>query len=118
MKFSVEKDVLADAVSWTARSLAQRPPSPVLAGILITSHEGLVRLEGFDYEISSHIEIPADISEQGSILVSGKLLAEITRSLPNSTVTIETDGTKISLNCGRSRFHLATMPVDEYPNPA
>ena len=115
MKFSVEKDVLADAVSWTARSLAQRPPSPVLAGILITTHEGLVRLEGFDYEISSHIEIPADISEQGSILVSGKLLAEITRSLPNSTVTLETEGSKISLTCGRSRFHLATMPVDEYP---
>ncbi|MGP9488363.1 DNA polymerase III subunit beta [Arthrobacter sp. MYb211] len=115
MKFSVEKDVLADAVSWTARSLAQRPPSPVLAGILITTHEGIVRLEGFDYEISSHIEIPADIAEQGEVLVSGKLLAEITRSLPNSTVTLETDGTKITVSCGRSRFHLATMPVDEYP---
>ncbi|GGJ52059.1 MULTISPECIES: DNA polymerase III subunit beta [Micrococcaceae] len=116
MKFSVEKDVLADAVSWTARSLAQRPPSPVLAGILITTHEGIVRLEGFDYEISSHIEIPADIGEQGKVLISGKLLAEITRSLPNSTVTLETDGTKITVSCGRSRFHLATMPVEEYPS--
>lgn len=116
MKFSVEKDVLADAVSWTARSLAQRPPSPVLAGILITTHEGIVRLEGFDYEISSHIEIPADIAEQGKVLISGKLLAEITRSLPNSTVTLETDGTKITVSCGRSRFHLATMPVEEYPS--
>lgn len=116
MKFSVEKDILADAVSWTARSLAQRPPSPVLAGILITTHEGIVRLEGFDYEISSHIEIPADIAEQGKVLISGKLLAEITRSLPNSTVTLETDGTKITVSCGRSRFHLATMPVEEYPS--
>jgi DNA polymerase-3 subunit beta len=116
VKFSVEKDVLADAVSWTARSLAQRPPSPVLAGILITTHEGIVRLEGFDYEISSHIEIPADIAEQGKVLISGKLLAEITRSLPNSTVTLETDGTKITVSCGRSRFHLATMPVEEYPS--
>ncbi len=116
MKFSVEKDVLADAVSWTARSLAQRPPSPVPAGILITTHEGIVRLEGFDYEISSHIEIPADIAEQGKVLISGKLLAEITRSLPNSTVTLETDGTKITVSCGRSRFHLATMPVEEYPS--
>lgn len=116
MKFSVEKDVLADAVSWTARSLAQRPPSPVLAGILITTHEGIVRLEGFDYEISSYIEIPADIAEQGKVLISGKLLAEITRSLPNSTVTLETDGTKITVSCGRSRFHLATMPVEEYPS--
>ncbi|GAB3621283.1 DNA polymerase III subunit beta [Glutamicibacter endophyticus] len=116
MKFSVEKDVLADAVSWTAKSLAQRPPSPVLAGILITTHNGVVQLEGFDYEISSHIEFAADIAEQGSILVSGKLLAEITRSLPNSTVTLETEGAKVFLSCGRSRFNLATMPVDEYPS--
>ncbi|MDR4534915.1 DNA polymerase III subunit beta [Glutamicibacter sp. PS] len=116
MKFSVEKDVLADAVSWTAKSLAQRPPSPVLAGILITTHNGVVQLEGFDYEISSHIEFPADIAEQGSILVSGKLLAEITRSLPNSAVTLETEGAKVFLSCGRSRFNLATMPVDEYPS--
>lgn len=115
MKFSVEKDVLAEAVSWTARSLSQRPPSPVLAGILLTTNQGMVRLEGFDYEISSHIQIPADISEEGSILVSGRLLADITRSLPQSTVTIETEGSKITVTCGRSRFHLATMPVDEYP---
>ena len=116
MKFSVDKDVLAEAVNWIAKSLAQRPPSPVLAGILISSHEGLIRFEGFDYEISSHMEVPADIAEQGSILVSGKLLAEITRSLPNSTVTIETDGSKILLSCGRSRFNLATMPVEDYPS--
>ena len=116
MKFSVEKDVLAEAVSWTARSLSQRPPSPVLAGILLTAQQGLVRLEGFDYEISSHIQIPAEIAEEGAILVSGRLLADITRSLPQSTVTIETEGSKITVSCGRSRFHLATMPVDEYPD--
>lgn len=115
MKFSVEKDVLAEAVSWTARSLSQRPPSPVLSGILITATSGTVSLAGFDYEISAHLEIAADVAEEGTILVSGKLLAEICRSLPQATATIETDGTKVTLTCGRSRFHLATMPVAEYP---
>lgn len=115
MKFSVEKDVLAEAVSWTARSLSQRPPSPVLSGILITATNGTVSLAGFDYEISAHLEIAADVAEEGTILVSGKLLAEICRSLPQSTATLETDGTKVTLTCGRSRFHLATMPVAEYP---
>jgi DNA polymerase-3 subunit beta len=115
VKFSVEKDVLAEAVSWTARSLSQRPPSPVLSGILITAANGTVSLAGFDYEISAHLEIAADVAEEGTILVSGKLLAEICRSLPQSTATLETDGTKVTLSCGRSRFHLATMPVTEYP---
>ncbi|MCO1337714.1 DNA polymerase III subunit beta [Kocuria polaris] len=116
MKFSVERDVLAEAVSWTARSLSQRPPSPVLAGILMTAEGGTVTLAGFDYEISARIEIPADIAEEGTILVSGKLLAEITRSLPQAQVTLETEGSKVLVACGRSRFNLATMPVTEYPD--
>ncbi len=115
MKFSVERDVLTEAVTWTARSLAQRPASPVLAGILITASSGIVTLEGFDYETSAHLEIEAQIEEEGTILVSGKLLAEICRSLPQQAVTVETDGTKVQVRCGRSRFHLATMPVSEYP---
>ncbi|GAA4361088.1 DNA polymerase III subunit beta [Paeniglutamicibacter cryotolerans] len=115
MKFRVEKDVLAEAVSWTARSLSQRPPSPVLSGILITAASGTVSLAGFDYEISAHLEIGADVVEEGTILVSGKLLAEICRSLPQSTATVETDGSKVTITCGRSRFHLATMPVADYP---
>lgn len=115
MKFSVERDVLTEAVTWTARSLAQRPASPVLAGILITAAEGLVTLEAFDYETSAHLEIAADVEDQGTILVSGKLLAEICRNLPQSSVTLQTDGSKVQVRCGRARFHLATMPVDEYP---
>jgi DNA polymerase III subunit beta len=115
VKFSVERDVLAEAVSWTARSLSQRPPSPVLSGILITAENSTVSLAGFDYEISAHLEIPADTAEAGTILVSGKLLAEICRSLPQASVTIETEGSKVTVTCGRSRFHLATMPVSEYP---
>lgn len=116
VKFSVERDVLADAVSWTARSLSQRPPSPVLSGILINAGDSVVSLAGFDYEISAHLEIAAEVTDQGTVLVSGKLLAEICRSLPQSTVTIETDGTKVTVTCGRSRFHLATMPVADYPD--
>ncbi|MGJ9403611.1 DNA polymerase III subunit beta [Arthrobacter sp. KK5.5] len=115
MKFSVERDVLAEAVSWTARSLSQRPPSPVLSGILITAENSVVSLAGFDYEISAHLEIPAETPQEGTILVSGKLLAEICRSLPQAKVTIETEGNKVTVTCGRSRFHLATMPVADYP---
>lgn len=116
MKFTVERDVLTEAVTWTARSLAQRPASPVLAGILITAADGVVTFEAFDYETSAHLEIPADVDEEGKILVSGKLLAEITRNLPQAKVSVETEGSKVQVRCGRARFHLATMPVEEYPS--
>ncbi|HZI97295.1 MAG TPA: DNA polymerase III subunit beta [Actinomycetales bacterium] len=116
MKFRVERDVLAEAVTWTARSLPSRPPVPVLAGLLIEADAaGTLVLSGFDYEVSARVEVPADVSEPGRVLVSGRLLADISRSLPNQTVEVVRDGTKVGVTCGASRFSLLTMPVEEYP---
>lgn len=116
VKLRVERDVLADAVTWTARSLPTRPPVPVLAGLLLEAGaDGTLVLSGFDYEVSARVEVPADVAEPGQALVSGRLLADISRSFPDKPVDLAQDGNRIVLTCGTSRFTLMTMPVDEYP---
>lgn len=116
MKFRVERDVLAEAVTWIARSLPTRPPVPVLAGVRIEAGtDGVLRLASFDYEVSARSEIAADVSEPGTVLVSGRLLAEISRALPAKPVDVHLEGTKVTVTCGASRFTLLTMPVEEYP---
>ena len=115
MKFRVERDVFADAVAWAARSLPVRPSAPVLAGLLIeASNEGLV-LSTFDYETSARADLTAQVSDDGSALVSGRLLADICRSLPNKPVDVVLEGPKVQLTCGSARFSLQTMPVEDYP---
>jgi len=115
VKFRIERDTLADAVAWTARSLPNRPSVPVLAGLLIESNNDGLTLSGFDYETSTRATLPAEVSAEGRALVSGRLLAEICKSLPNKPVDISLDGTKVAVVCGNARFSLQTMPVDEYP---
>ncbi|MGF1429176.1 DNA polymerase III subunit beta [Kitasatospora sp. LaBMicrA B282] len=115
MKFRVERDVLAEAVAWAARSLPARPPVPVLAGLLLTAQDGALALSGFDYEVSARVELEADVEEAGTVLVSGRLLNDIARNLPNRPVEISTDGQRVSVVCGSSRFTLPTLPVEEYP---
>jgi DNA polymerase III subunit beta len=116
MKFRVERDVLADAVTWTARTLPTRPPAPVLAGVRIEADaQGVINLASFDYETSARSVIPAEVAEPGTVLVSGRLLAEISRALPNKPVDVVLEGNKVVVTCGASRFTLLTMPVDEYP---
>ncbi|MET3961934.1 DNA polymerase-3 subunit beta [Marmoricola sp. OAE513] len=120
MKFRVERDVLADAVAWTARALPLRPSAPVLAGLLIEAGtvdgtDGL-QLSTFDYETSARATLNADVSIEGRALVSGRLLADICRSLPNKPVEMQIDGPKVSLTCGSARFSLQTMPVEDYPS--
>jgi DNA polymerase III subunit beta len=118
VKFTVERDVLADAVAWAARSLPVRPSVPVLAGLLIETapDDGGLVLSSFDYETSARATLPATLSEEGRALVSGRLLADICRSLPARPVEMSTEGSKVSLTCGKARFSLQTMPVEEYPS--
>jgi DNA polymerase-3 subunit beta len=118
VKFSVERDVLTDAVAWAARSLPVRPSAPVLAGLLIETNDdgdGLV-LSTFDYETSARATIPASVQDEGKALVSGRLLADICRSLPQKPVHMAVDGAKVVLTCGQAKFTLQTMPVEEYPS--
>jgi DNA polymerase-3 subunit beta len=119
VKFRVERDVLADAVAWTARALPIRPSAPVLAGLLIEAgnFEGAdgLQLSTFDYETSARATLNADVSDEGRALVSGRLLADICRSLPNKPVEMSIEGAKVTLTCGSARFSLQTMPVEDYP---
>lgn len=116
MKFRVEREVLAEAVTWVARGLPARPPVPVLAGILIEANdEGTVTLSAFDYEVSARLTVPAEVSESGTVLVLGRLLADISRNLPNKPVDVEVQGSKVQVVCGSSRFSLLQMPSDDYP---
>ena len=96
VKFRVDRDVLADAVAWAARSLPVRPSVPVLAGLLIeASDDGLV-LSTFDYETSARATLNADVSDEGRALVSGRLLADICRSLPAKPVEMTLDGARVT----------------------
>ncbi|HKS48787.1 MAG TPA: DNA polymerase III subunit beta [Amycolatopsis sp.] len=119
MKIRVERDGLADAVAWVARSLPSRPPVPVLGGVLLDAGSDgatdALTVSGFDYEVSATVGVPATIADGGRLLVSGRLLADITKSLPAQPVEIAVDGARASINCGNARFSLPTMPVEDYP---
>ncbi|WP_426247246.1 DNA polymerase III subunit beta [Nocardioides sp. LHG3406-4] len=115
MKFRVERDVFADAVAWAARSLPVRPSAPVLAGLLIEASDGGLVLSSFDYETSARATVKAEVSDEGTCLVSGRLLADICRSLPAKPIDVSLTGTKVELTCGAGRFSLQTMPVEDYP---
>ncbi|UPK75058.1 DNA polymerase III subunit beta [Nocardioidaceae bacterium SCSIO 66511] len=116
MKFRIDRDTLADAVAWTARTLPNRPSVPVLAGLLIQTDDDGLSLSGFDYETSARVRLPAEVADEGTALVSGRLLADICKSLPDKPVDLAMDGAKVGVTCGSTRFSLQTMPVEDYPS--
>ena len=102
----------------------------MLSGLLLEADADGLHLSCFDYEVSARTTVEADVAAPGSALVSGRLLAEIVRSLPRSGgegaggggqagpagVEVLSDGAKLTLSCRSSRFSLMTMPVEEYPS--
>jgi DNA polymerase III subunit beta len=114
MRFVVERDALAEAVAWVARSLPSRPVLPILSGLLLQAAAGGLTLSCFDYEVSAKIGVDAEVAEPGTVLVPGRLLAEITRSLPGLPVEVD-DADDVTLTCGAASFSLVTLPIGDYP---
>src|SRR5216684_4573066 len=99
MRIIVERDALAEAVAWVARSLPSRPVLPILSGLLLEASPGGLTLSCFDYEVSARIRVDAEVSDPGTALVPGRLLAEITRSLPPLPVEVDHGTDDVTLTC-------------------
>lgn len=112
--FRVTREDFADSVAWVARTLPSRPSVPILGGVLIEADSGLT-ISGFDYETSAQVSVPAEVTEPGSTLVSGRLLADIARALPDRPVEVTVTAQKMYIACGSAKFTLPTMPVEDYP---
>jgi DNA polymerase III subunit beta len=126
MRFTVQRDALAEAVTWVARALPTRPVVPVLAGLLLRAERedqnqlgsngpGWLTASCFDYEVSARMRVRADVAEPGVFLVPGRLLVEIVRSLPGRPVEFGDDPDGISVTCGEASFAVASLPSAEYP---
>jgi len=115
MRFRVGREALGEAVAWVARALPSRPVVPVLSGLLLQADDDALTLSCFDYEVSARVRIEADVKEPGTALVPGRLLADITRSLPALDVEVASDADLVGLTCGSAEFSLVSLPVAEYP---
>ena len=116
MKFTADRHQFAAAVAYAARILPARPSAPILAGMLLhLDDDGQLTVSAFDYEKSASSTLEVSSGEPGTVLLSGRLLGEITKALPDKPVTVTEDGTRATLTCGASVFTLVLMPSGEYP---
>ena len=116
MKVEIDSAALADAVAWTTKVIDSRPANPILAGVQLEASDSSLRLSAFNYEISSRHHIEAGVDEPGHVLVLGKLLADITKTLPSQKTYLSTTDSSLIIQSGKSQFTMQLMPVSEYPD--
>jgi DNA polymerase-3 subunit beta len=116
VKFQSNKDVLSQAVIFVTKLLTSKNTNPTLAGVRIDATDSGVTFASFDHDVSTRTTIDGDVSSNGSVLVSGKLLADIVTRLPGDTVTVSLQETKLIVSSGTAKFNMSVMPLNEYPN--
>jgi DNA polymerase-3 subunit beta len=114
VKIRIEKDALADAVNWTARALGNSRTGKNI-GLGIEAEGDSVVLVAYDRDISARAEIDAVVETPGKCVVPGRLLTDITKTLPSAPVTITLNDNNIDIVCGRSSFDLPTITNDDFP---
>lgn len=116
MDFSVDYDVVADAVAWVAKNAPVNPAHPLLGGLkIVVEDTGVVSLFAYDYKVSAQEAISADVTATGVGLVPAHQFAQVVKSLPRKMVCVRVDGGQVLVSAGSSKFRLPLMLVDDYP---
>lgn len=112
---AVGAKTLAGAAGWVLKHLPRNPADPVLGGILIEADTDGATLSGFDYDTATRSRVPVDCDGPMRVLVSGRLLVEITKGFPDRPATLAADDTTARLTCGTIRASLPLMTVASHP---
>lgn len=111
----VEPRPFAAAVAWAARQMPTRPVLPILAGMLLEVTGDTLTVSAYDYDVAARAEVDVIADGDGRLLVSGRMLAELAKTLPDKPLSLTVDGTQVTLRCGPVRVTLPVMPDDDYP---
>ena len=118
MKITIERDRFADAIAWVLRSVSTRATLPALGGVLFDASASQVRLAGTDLELAGEATVEANVEKSGTVLLPGRVLGEIARSLPEGAVRIEATGGQAKITCGPAEFTLRALPAEDFPTLA
>jgi DNA polymerase-3 subunit beta len=118
MKLSVSRDSLSAALQLVGRAVSTRGTLPSLGGILVIAADGGVTLRATDMELAlTRTVADAKTDQDGTVLLPGRLFADVVRSLPPGEVSLElrSEQRDVEIAAGGARFHLRTLPADDFP---
>ena len=114
MKFTVSQGALARAVSIVSKALASNNTMPILSCIYLNAHDGEVELQATDLTTYIQTKVAAHVDEAGEAVVSGKVLSNIVKVLPDKGVSISSSARGISLTCAKSSYNINVLNPADY----
>jgi DNA polymerase III subunit beta len=117
LKLTTKRDELVAKLSIVSRAVSTRAATQSLSGILLSAGEAGVSLCATDLEMGLKTQLTAEVDGTGTVLLPGRLLAEVSRSLGDPVVEIELRESErdVEIRSGGSSFHLRVLPSEDFP---
>ena len=117
MKLTTNREELVSKLSIVSRAVSTRAATQALSGVLLTAADGELTLTATDLDLGLRTALPAEVESEGAVLLPGRLLAEVTRSLADPKVEIESRESQhdVEIRSGSSSFHLRVLPAEDFP---
>jgi DNA polymerase III subunit beta len=117
LRITVSKDDLAGRLAVVARGVSTRTAVLVLGGIQLRAEGSRLHLAATDMEVSLRTSVEAQVAGEGTVVVPGRLLLDIARSLPDGDVTVEhrPEEAVVVVTCGSATYRLHTYSAEDFP---
>lgn len=116
MKLTAKREDLLAPLQSVIGVVERRQTMPVLANVLLSARDNRLAITGTDLEVELVAATKVGLEQAGDITVPGRKLVDIFRALPDGvSITLSTEGERIVIRAGRSRFTLSTLPAAEFP---
>lgn len=116
MKLKCDRQSLYGAVSVVSRAVSTRSSLPALEGILIRAKDDGIDLFGYDLDAGISTHIDAAVEAPGEIVLTAKVLLDIIKRMPGSTVSLSVGERNLAeLSSGMAEYTLLGIPADEFP---
>lgn len=117
MRFSLQREVFLKPLAQVVNVVERRQTLPVLANLLVQVRDGQLSLTGTDLEVEMVARVAVDDAADGETTIPARKLFDIIRALPDgSRVTVSQSAEKVTVQAGRSRFTLASLPANDFPS--
>jgi DNA polymerase-3 subunit beta len=117
MKLTCSRDAFVSRLGIVSRAVSTRGSVQILAGVLLQTLDGELRLAATDMELSLRTSLDAQVESDGSVVVPGRLLVDLARLLPDADVQLEhrTDEAVLTVVCGAASYRLHTYSAEDFP---
>jgi DNA polymerase-3 subunit beta len=117
MRAVCNTETFGKKLALVSRGVSARSTIQLLGGILLEAGDGVVRLSSTDMEISVQTSSPAEVEEEGRVVIPARIFNDIVRSLPSGSFSLEHDdsGGTVRLAAGENEYRIRTYAADDFP---